>query len=85
MAFQFVFGHLSQASNKINPGVIFTDADKAAACAIENIFPVTTKHFRCSWHLLRNICKKISKIDDNRIKQKFMKEFIQVCTTMLLQ
>lgn len=78
VAFEFVFGHFSQATEGRNPGVIFTDAAKAPSCAIENVFPVTTKHFRCSWHLFKNVVKKLNFIKDIRIKQKFMREFIQV-------
>lgn len=77
-SFDFIFSHLLKAGNNRCPDVIFTDADQAAAASIETIFPSTTFHFRCLWHLSKNISQFAARhLGTHPQRESFMKGFFK--------
>lgn len=71
-SFQFVLNNLKKAS----PGMVvltwLTDADAAETAAIAEAFP-DSLHFRCKWHLLRDVNQYAMKLGDAR--DRFTAEF----------
>lgn len=55
-SFEFVLHHLMQACPHASIRTIFTDADAAETAAIRKLLPGVV-HFRCGWHLNRDVAE----------------------------
>ena len=60
-SFKWVFQRLKEAVPGYLPKIIYTDEDAAMASAISDEFP-SSKHRLCSWHLERNLKRKVGQI-----------------------
>src|SRR3546814_493451 len=71
-AFEFVLRNLKRAGPEVVVRTLLTDADAAEAAAIREVFP-TAAHFRCQWHLTRDVSTFAAKLGDE--KGVFIQEF----------
>lgn len=76
-SFNYIFEHVMKAAGAIAPICIYTDADSAASASIASVFP-HTRHFRCLWHLAKDITRWFSRLGSREKRSDFMKDFFLV-------
>jgi len=73
-AFEFVLKNLKRSAPDVVVRTILTDADAAEAAAIREIFP-TASHFRCQWHLTRDVSSFATRLGEE--KRAFLRGFAE--------